>query len=326
MSKSETGVSAVERLETLLKPGTVLAKIYTVQQCIGYGAFGIVIEAHRQLAEQNSTTNNDVVAIKIESFSSTLRILKREARILRELQGIVVSAISISISISIRPSVHLHQLSISLIFLSPSVRPSVHPSLRPSVHPSLRPSVHLHLHLHHSPSPFPILHIWSADTQSPSICKYIDLFEDEERQVTCLVMQRIGPNLKATLNNRKAESNDHPHPEQFADRLRAVAYGILQALQCLHSHGYVHRDIKPSNICQAHSHPHPHPRLHEEYKVFLIDFGLCRKLCNGDDRQNKKRFVGTRKYASVKVHEGHLGSAIDDMWSLFYTMLVRVYR
>lgn len=49
---------------------------------------------------------------------------------------------------------------------------------------------------------------------------------------------------------------------------------MLDAIEEVHSRGFIHRDIKPSNFCVG--------KGHLKEKVFIVDFGLAKQhLSNG---------------------------------------------
>ncbi|MFH4976194.1 hypothetical protein AB6A40_002903 [Gnathostoma spinigerum] len=82
----------------------------------------------------------------------------------------------------------------------------------------------------------------------------------------------------------------------------AVGVGIqcLEALEDLHSIGYLHRDVKPGNYAIGR------PELKELRKIYVLDFGMCRKYVHDDGTIKKPRsiagFRGTVKYAPVACH------------------------
>ncbi|CAJ0932163.1 unnamed protein product, partial [Mesorhabditis belari] len=82
----------------------------------------------------------------------------------------------------------------------------------------------------------------------------------------------------------------------------AVSVGIqsLEALEDLHSIGYLHRDVKPGNYTIGRV------ELRELRKVYVLDFGMCRKFTNEQGVIRKPRqaagFRGTVRYAPISCH------------------------
>ena len=95
-----------------------------------------------------------------------------------------------------------------------------------------------------------------------------------------------------------------------------ICYQMFKIINTLHSLGYIHRDIKPSNFLLQSSDKDP---------IVLIDFGLA--LLNIDpntgkrlDHQNEaKKFVGTKKYASIFLHNHEPPGQRDDLISWLYS-------
>lgn len=96
-----------------------------------------------------------------------------------------------------------------------------------------------------------------------------------------------------------------------------VAVHVLDALEALHSKGWMHRDIKPQNM------------MFHESLVYLIDFGLAKRYMELDSSDGivkhirntpRKHVTGTPRYCSIKVHEGNTYSRRDDLESLVYTL------
>ncbi|XP_015206510.2 tau-tubulin kinase 2 isoform X1 [Lepisosteus oculatus] len=128
---------------------------------------------------------------------------------------------------------------------------------------------------------------------------------------------------------------------------------ILEAIESIHSVGFLHRDIKPSNFAMG--------RFSSTYrKCYMLDFGLARQFTtvtqevrpgegsedslsqrgisdHGDDmsegeiREGRDSlcpeprpvagFRGTVRYASVNAHKNKEMGRHDDLWSLFYMLV-----
>jgi len=92
---------------------------------------------------------------------------------------------------------------------------------------------------------------------------------------------------------------------------------MLDALEELHSIGFIHRDVKPSNFV-----------IHDEdghLKIYLVDFGLCRqfKSPGGEIKPPREhtQFRGTIRYASLAAHKEEEQSPKDDLESWFYVVI-----
>lgn len=83
-----------------------------------------------------------------------------------------------------------------------------------------------------------------------------------------------------------------------------IEKSIKNALEFIHSKGYVHRDIKPQNIT-----------LKTTSLIYLIDFGLARKTGTPSPG-----FVGTLRFASVNTHDGGKYEENDDYESLIFVL------
>ncbi|KAA6376428.1 MAG: putative Tau-tubulin kinase 2 [Streblomastix strix] len=129
-----------------------------------------------------------------------------------------------------------------------------------------------------------------------------------------VAMELLGPSL-IDLANRK-------RPYRFC--LHSILkFGVqaIEALEALHKAGFVHRDIKPSNFVIGGS-------IETSSRIYLIDFGLCKKLCIKDGIVVKPKmngnFRGTFRYASLNAHRKRELGRNDDLMSLIY-IFVELY-
>ena len=85
---------------------------------------------------------------------------------------------------------------------------------------------------------------------------------------------------------------------------------MIERLGTLHSKFLLHRDVKPDNFL-----------LDENNKVFLIDFGFCKRYeHDGKHIEEKKikNIIGTVNYISLNVHNHLEPSRRDDIESVIY--------
>ncbi|KAI6229823.1 Protein kinase domain-containing protein [Aphelenchoides fujianensis] len=98
----------------------------------------------------------------------------------------------------------------------------------------------------------------------------------------------------------------------------ALSVGIqcLEALEDLHSIGYLHRDVKPGNYTMGRR------EVGEIRKVYVLDFGMVRKFVHEDGTIRNPRqqagFRGTVKYAPLSSHLNRELCRKDDVESWLY--------
>ncbi|EFO92899.1 hypothetical protein CRE_10044 [Caenorhabditis remanei] len=98
----------------------------------------------------------------------------------------------------------------------------------------------------------------------------------------------------------------------------SIGIGIqaLEALEDLHGIGYLHRDVKPGNYTIGR------PELNEIRKVYILDFGMCRKFTGTDGTIRKPRqaagFRGTVRYAPISCHMQKDLCRSDDLETWMY--------
>jgi len=93
-----------------------------------------------------------------------------------------------------------------------------------------------------------------------------------------------------------------------------IGIQILERLKFIHNMGLIHRDIKPDNFL-----------LGKDNKIFIIDFGLCKKYCN-DKKEHiefKKinKIIGTPSFVSLNIYNLDEPSRRDDLESMVYILL-----
>ncbi|KAF5909549.1 tau-tubulin kinase 1-like, partial [Clarias magur] len=141
------------------------------------------------------------------------------------------------------------------------------------------------------------------------VCKFIGCGRNEK--FNYVVMQLQGRNL-ADLRRSQPRGTF-----SMSTTLR-LGKQILEAIEAIHSVGFLHRDIKPSNFAMG--------RLPSTYrKCYMLDFGLARQYTNTNGEVRPPRtvagFRGTVRYASVNAHKNKEMGRHDDLWSLFYMLV-----
>jgi serine/threonine protein kinase len=103
------------------------------------------------------------------------------------------------------------------------------------------------------------------------------------------------------------------HKPMTASQLAALTIKCLDIVQQIHAKFVVHRDIKPANF------------MIKNGDIYLIDFGLATFYLDqysqhreDNDTEKIGTMVGTAKYASLNIHQGHRYSRRDDIISLIY--------
>lgn len=115
--------------------------------------------------------------------------------------------------------------------------------------------------------------------------------------------------VKYNLNHVKKKILKNPK------LLCLLAMQLLHNIQIFHEKGIIHRDLKPENILYDKN----------NNKLYIIDFGLCKKIRSSDNRHIKYykngNFLGTLRYCSIHAHQGICLSRRDDIESIAYIMI-----
>lgn len=102
-----------------------------------------------------------------------------------------------------------------------------------------------------------------------------------------------GPTLRGHVREKGALSGG---------MLMAVAVGLAEALQAIHSAGVVHRDLKPGNVIMSPQGPK------------VLDFGIARAL-EGTTLTSTGGIIGTPGWMAPEQYEGTEASPSSDMFS-----------
>jgi casein kinase I family protein HRR25 len=98
----------------------------------------------------------------------------------------------------------------------------------------------------------------------------------------------------------------------------SIGQKIVRILSFIHEKGLIHRDVKPDNFVFNQ----------EGTDVYIIDFGLCKKYIDNDNKhiemKSGKTIIGTPNFVSLNVHNGVEPSRRDDLISVAYIILCLV--
>jgi casein kinase I family protein HRR25 len=95
----------------------------------------------------------------------------------------------------------------------------------------------------------------------------------------------------------------------------SIGQKIVKILSFIHGKGLIHRDVKPDNFVFNQ----------DGTDVYIIDFGLCKKYIDNDNKhiemKSGKTIIGTPNFVSMNVHNGIEPSRRDDLISVAYIIL-----
>lgn len=121
--------------------------------------------------------------------------------------------------------------------------------------------------------------------------------EDGVQYLTMRFVEGIGLDELRRLHGRFAP----------VDAARLVGQ-IAAALDAIHAQGFVHRDVKPGNVLVTGTAPDEH--------VYLTDFGLAKRIAEGNDLTGVGGYVGTPDYIPPEQVNGDDVDARSDVYAL----------
>uniref|UniRef100_A0A7E4ZVZ7 Protein kinase domain-containing protein n=1 Tax=Panagrellus redivivus TaxID=6233 RepID=A0A7E4ZVZ7_PANRE len=122
-----------------------------------------------------------------------------------------------------------------------------------------------------------------------------------------------------TLVGKSLDDLKRERPNRVFTMATAIGGSIqcLEAVAAMHKCGYIHRDLKPANYACG---------LGKERRiVFLLDFGIARRITNDDNELKTPRaqvgFKGTVRFASLACHHNKEMGPKDDCESWYYLLI-----
>ena len=120
-----------------------------------------------------------------------------------------------------------------------------------------------------------------------------------------------GETLDSTMKKNSSASQGNAECIPISGVINLM-FALISVLHYVHGSNIVHRDIKPANIL-----------ISREGKVFLLDFGLGRRLDSASKSTFAGSFVGTELYAAPEIHartlsgkEGESYLPRSDVWGV----------
>ena len=132
---------------------------------------------------------------------------------------------------------------------------------------------------------------------------------DTTEKYNILIMQLLGRSLEDILEERKYFS---------LKSVCMLATQMISVLEYIHNKHIIHRDIKPDNFVMG---------LDDlSQYVYLLDFGLAKKYRFSSTlihypMVNKKKLIGTARYASINALKADEQSRRDDLESVGYVLM-----
>ncbi len=125
-----------------------------------------------------------------------------------------------------------------------------------------------------------------------------------------LVMELLGKSLETLFEEKGSKFS--------LKTVCMLGVQMITRLEYIHNKHILHRDIKPDNFIIGID--------DNNYKVYLIDFGLSKKYRSSRTLQHikysvKKKLIGTARYASINALAGIEQGRRDDMEALSYVLI-----
>ncbi|VDK58048.1 unnamed protein product [Anisakis simplex] len=106
-----------------------------------------------------------------------------------------------------------------------------------------------------------------------------------------IVMTMVGPCLQiqqfGNMHLLKDLRKELPGQKLTIGCALSVGTQCLEAIEELHAIGFLHRDIKPSNYAIGRE------ELHELRRIYILDFGMCRKYLDENNKLRPPRKVSS---------------------------------
>jgi serine/threonine-protein kinase len=142
-----------------------------------------------------------------------------------------------------------------------------------------------------------------AGLDHPGLTRVVDLFADQT--TSYLVMELV----EGVTLTRLVQDAIHPLSQEWVLKLAAQALDVLEYLHAADPPVIV-RDIKPDNLM-----------LTPDGRLKLIDFGLAKRLVEGEKTQTVVRGMGTDSYAPMEQYGDGATDQRSDLFSLGSTLL-----